>query len=491
MLSAAAFNALLKTLEEPPEHVKFMFATTDPEKVLPTILSRCQRFDLRRIPTALISKHLALIAEQEGVKVEPAALHAIARGAEGGMRDAESTLDQLISFCGNSIEEADVLSMFGLAGQQQLLALSEAILDGRIETALRELNELATNGKDLGRLMADLLNHFRNLLIYLVGSGDLSMLEVSEAEAGALAKQATMVGTAGRQTVTAPAKGAPMAGADIVGRILDSLAETDLKMRGAASRKIILEVGILKAIEARNSISLDAVLTQLRALRAEGGGSAPSGSSGAPRQEDAATRPSSAHPSARPAASPAMSLSEAPVAAHASALAPQNSGAEPDIDGVWTLLLNAANPMARAALERAQPVGLANHVFTIGFHPEDEAQISFVDTPRNLAQFQAKLKESGWGNVQLKFTKLKADAPRPVSTVSLPPVAAPVPTQAPQKTTEKPTGGATARKAELPPVPGKEREAAAPVFDKEQFKNDPLIKKALEIFKGQIVEVRS
>src|SRR5438045_3168534 len=105
MLTKEAFNALLKTLEEPPAHVKFMFATTEPEKVLPTILSRCQRFDLRRIPVALIVKHLAHIAKLEKVKVEEAALYAIARGADGGMRDAESAVDQLISFCGENIVE--------------------------------------------------------------------------------------------------------------------------------------------------------------------------------------------------------------------------------------------------------------------------------------------------------------------------------------------------------------------------------------------------
>src|SRR5690242_9705661 len=140
MLSTAAFNALLKTLEEPPAHVKFMFATTDPEKVLPTILSRCQRFDLRRIPAALISKHLTHIAKKEKVKIDPEALYAIARGADGGMRDAESTLDQLISFCGDKIEEADVLSMFGLAAQGQILKLSGAVLAGEIQTALTQLN---------------------------------------------------------------------------------------------------------------------------------------------------------------------------------------------------------------------------------------------------------------------------------------------------------------------------------------------------------------
>src|SRR3954468_12575158 len=124
MLSTAAFNALLKTLEEPPAHVKFMFATTDPEKVLPTILSRCQRFDLRRIPIKLMVDHLRHIAGKENVTIDDAALHAIARGADGGMRDGESALDQLISFCGEKIVEADVLSMFGLTSQSQLLSLT-------------------------------------------------------------------------------------------------------------------------------------------------------------------------------------------------------------------------------------------------------------------------------------------------------------------------------------------------------------------------------
>src|SRR5882762_3926660 len=140
MLSTQAFNALLKTLEEPPAHVKFMFATTDPEKVLPTILSRCQRFDLRRIPSALITKHLAEIAGKEKVSIDAAALHAIARGADGGMRDAESTLDQLISFCGDKIEETDVLSMFGLTAQGEILKLAHAILIGEAEAALTKLN---------------------------------------------------------------------------------------------------------------------------------------------------------------------------------------------------------------------------------------------------------------------------------------------------------------------------------------------------------------
>ncbi|HMJ88344.1 MAG TPA: DNA polymerase III subunit gamma/tau, partial [Candidatus Acidoferrum sp.] len=164
MLTKEAFNALLKTLEEPPAHVKFMFATTEPEKVLPTILSRCQRFDLRRIPINLMVDHLRHIAKLENVEIDDPALFAIARGADGGMRDAESALDQLISFCGNKIVETDVLSMFGLTSQSQLLSLSNALLNGEADIVLREFNDLTKHGKDLGKFVADLLQHLRNLL---------------------------------------------------------------------------------------------------------------------------------------------------------------------------------------------------------------------------------------------------------------------------------------------------------------------------------------
>ncbi|MEI8207316.1 MAG: DNA polymerase III subunit gamma/tau, partial [Kiritimatiellales bacterium] len=120
MLTREAFNAILKTLEEPPPHVKFFFATTEPQKVLTTILSRCQRFDLRRISIADITAQLQKISKAEGIKISADALLAIARGAEGGLRDAESALDQLVSFRGKTIEEADVLSVFGLISRAQL-----------------------------------------------------------------------------------------------------------------------------------------------------------------------------------------------------------------------------------------------------------------------------------------------------------------------------------------------------------------------------------
>ncbi len=131
MLSTAAFNALLKTLEEPPAHVKFIFATTEPNKILPTILSRCQRFDLRPIPDKVIAAHLLHIAEEESVRLDDAAAHAIAKGADGGMRDAQSMLDQLVAFCGEHITEPHVLDILGFTSQETVGKLSLALLSNK------------------------------------------------------------------------------------------------------------------------------------------------------------------------------------------------------------------------------------------------------------------------------------------------------------------------------------------------------------------------
>ncbi len=468
MLSTAAFNALLKTLEEPPAHVKFMFATTDPEKVLPTILSRCQRYDLRRIPSALITKHLAEIAGKEKVTVDAAALHAIARGADGGMRDAESTLDQLISFCGEKIEEADVLSMFGLAAQGQILKLSHAVLAGEIQTALTQLDELARGGKDLGRLLGDLLNHFRNLLIYQVSRGDLNLLEVSEAEVAALKEQASLATT------------------DAFTRVLEVFADAELRLRDAASKKILLEVSLLRAIEARSALSLDAVLKQLNQLR----GQAVGGGAGA-------APVAVAKAAAVPTSAPAFTLREAaaPVAAKPVAktvpppvpVAPVASAPAvtppADLTELWSRLVEAVGRVSqftRSYLLEAHPVAFAKGVLTIGFDPEFADKLGLVDHARNHTLLQTKLAELGHANAMVKFIQSE----RPIGYTFAKPVevAPPVPPVA------KPPAASPMEK----PAPASAEKKSVPVaFNKDEFKNDPLIKKALEIFKGTIVEVRA
>lgn len=464
MLSTQAFNALLKTLEEPPPHVKFMFATTDPEKVLATILSRCQRFDLRRIPTALIVKHLAHIAGLEKVTIDATALYGIARGADGGMRDAESALDQLISFCGDKIEEADVLAMFGLTAQGQILELSRAVLAGEIHVALRQLGDLAQKGKDLGRLLSDLLSHFRNLILFQVSKGDLNLLEVSEAEVAALKEQSAL------------------ATADALTRILEVLADAELRLRDAASKKILIEVTLLRAIEARNTISLDAVLKQLNALRGPSGAAitpaSVSGGAPSPAPATATVFSLKAESSPTPPAKQPAPVTPLPTVSADRVATPANHR---ELEALWGHVVEAvkrASPFAGRYLISAHPVSLAKGLFTIGFDPEFEDYLGLVDNAKNHTLLQTKFAELGQPNLQFKFVKAETPADR------VPAPAAPAPVAPP------PASAAPLATAASKPMSARGKTAPVP-FNKEDFKNDPLIQKALEVFKGQIVEVRA
>ena len=430
MLSTAAFNALLKTLEEPPAHVKFVFATTEPEKVLPTILSRCQRFDLRRIPAAKIVVHLAYIAKKEKWKIEDAALQAIARGADGGMRDAESTLDQLISFCGDKVTEADVLSMFGLSSQAQVLSLTNAVLQGEAETALRELHELTSGGKELGRLVGDLLNHFRNLMVYQVSKGDISLLEISEAEKSALADQAKQ------------------ADSHAASRILEVLADCEMQLRNATSKKILVEVSIMKAIQSANAMSLNEVLDKLQELRVEGGGEAMTPD--AKPKRAAASKKSAGAPKAK--AKPAKMTAALIVPA--------------DMEKMWVAMMTGLGVFTKSYFAEAYPLSLENGVMTIGFPEPSSSQMELADNKETNKVLIQSLKKLGQEVREIRYTI----ADRPADWV----------VAAPEKIA---TDDATSAAAPTKPPEG-------PV-DMEQFKNDPLIQKALEVFKGQIVDVRT
>lgn len=460
MLSTAAFNALLKTLEEPPAHVKFLFATTDPEKVLPTILSRCQRFDLRRIPAALIVKHLAWIAKQEGVDIDDAALHAIARGADGGMRDAESTLDQLISFCGGKIVENDVLSMFGLAARAQLLALAEAMLAGDNAATLRLLDELAGSGKDLGRLLGDLLNHFRNLLLFQVAGGDSSLLTVSEAELVALKEQSKRIDS------------------DALTRVMEVLSAAEGRQRDVASKRIFLEVTLLKAIQAREASSIDAVLKQLKALRDQAGPSGPMPAPAPTPVVEAKPVPAAVVPPApRPAPAPAPAPATPPPSPSPKAEAPAPAAA-PKVDAnnmaaVWAgLLANlpASEGLLRAGLEQSKATHLVRGILTIAHPPE-----AYIETPRSVAAMKSVLQAITGTTIDLRFVQTESTAP-----------AAPSPSPAPVlRETPKPVA------PESRPPEARVKPAAPVQLNKDEFLNDPLIKEALEIFKGRILEVRA
>jgi len=189
MLTQEAFNALLKTLEEPPAHVKFIFATTQPNKVPLTILSRCQRFDFRKISTEEIVKKLSFISKEEGLKITEEALFSIARAADGGMRDAESILDQLSSFSDKKIAAPDVTHILGTLNEEALFLMTEAVIEKDAPKALEMVNNLVKEGKDMALVASELLAHFRNLLIAKVGKDLKTLIELPDDSIAKLSKQ--------------------------------------------------------------------------------------------------------------------------------------------------------------------------------------------------------------------------------------------------------------------------------------------------------------
>ena len=239
MLSAAAFNALLKTLEEPPPHVKFVFATTDPQKVLATIVSRCQRFDLKPIPPPLIVERLQKIADEEQVTVSADALQCIARMADGGMRDAQSIFDQMISFCGSNIAEPDVLDVYGLVSAEKLSELAGAIAAGDHQRIVSIVDECDESGRDLVRLLSDLQAIVREALLAAIAAGGRS----------------DMLG------------GQPLSTEQIT-RLLDALREGEGGVKLGLAEKINLEVTLLKAVEASRARAIDSLIKEISALAA-------------------------------------------------------------------------------------------------------------------------------------------------------------------------------------------------------------------------------
>jgi DNA polymerase-3 subunit gamma/tau len=447
MLSTAAFNALLKTLEEPPQHVKFIFATTEPQKVLPTILSRCQRFDLRRIPTGLIAEHLKKIAGKEKVSIDDNAIAAIARGAEGGLRDAESALDQLVSFCEGTITEQDVLAVFGLVAHEQMTGLSNAIIDGDTNAALGILKSLDEAGKDLQRLLTDLLDHFRNLLVMTLGSDNAVALDVPETELALLKSQKDRIDS------------------DAVLRIIDELTGVEGRLRYALSKRVLLEIALVKAIKSRGMIGLDGILRKLNELKQQStdtgnvGGSSPTSAPTPPAP--ASTMPSSRPPA--PVARPMPATSTQP-AVSAPATTPSTASASSPISQAalteaWRHAadhLGRVNPLAKTYIASAHPVELRGTLLIVGFDPEFPERREFIDRPRNVKLLQDGLKEKLHLDVNIKFELL--DAPMTATAGHKSPATQP---------------------------------AAAAANDADDFKNDPLIRKALEIFKAQIVDVRA
>jgi DNA polymerase III subunit gamma/tau len=254
MLTQQAFNALLKTLEEPPAHVIFVFATTEPNKVLPTILSRCQRFDLHRIPVQTIARQLESIAQQEEVTLSGAAAEALAVASEGGLRDAESMLDQLIAFCGKEISEDQVVEVFGLTSELVIADLARSVINADASAALRIIHGQSEAGRDLSKLLADLIGFFRHLLIDQVDSASVQE-ELSEL---------------GRTIVQELSK---LIKPGELLRLIEILSEAEPSLKWTSNKKLHLEIAVIRTIQSLREVGIDRILAALENLKDQDQGS--------------------------------------------------------------------------------------------------------------------------------------------------------------------------------------------------------------------------
>ena len=274
MLSTSAFNALLKTLEEPPAHVKFIFATTDPHKVPHTIHSRCQRYDFRRIPATQIVERLVAIAKADKIDVSERGLYLIAREAEGSMRDAQSLLDQVIAFAGNKIRDEDIAAALGLADRALLFDLGAAIIDHEPAKALAVVEQLHRFGYDLRRFVRELLEHARNLSVAKLGEVEALLADVPAEEREEIERQAQRISH------------------EDLDRVFRTLLETEAEVARVPYPKLIVDMVVIKLATMTPVLPADELLRRIEGMQHGGGSDGGTSTTSTPRSgRPAGTRP--------------------------------------------------------------------------------------------------------------------------------------------------------------------------------------------------------
>ncbi len=430
MLSTGAFNALLKTLEEPPAHVKFIFATTEAQKVPATITSRCQRFDLRRIPAELIQKHLLYIAENEKIVLDADAADAIAHGADGGLRDAESMLDQMVAFCGERITMNDVMDVFGFTPREVVANLAKALFAADAQAALGIVAMQSDAGKDLSRLTAELVGHLRDRLVAQACGGQIEVPQAKLLE------------------------------------LIEHFGSAETAMKWVADKKLQLDVAVIKALHLLDETSLTDVIDVLSGLCS---GVVPAQRPARPLALARPVEPRSPEPA------PVPKAAEPVVSAPVSAPAPLPKVVEPtSAPKVVESRIDAPTSWEKIAADFAK-----NSFIRFGWLRD--GVFDRVEDGKGIVRFPVSAKDSassifmeqGIKDIESRFLK---DLGKPLRIVfefddQLEP-------EIPEEIREEPA-----------PAPAPVAEVAAPavpVDPMEDFLNDPLIEKALEIFKGTL-----
>ncbi|MDI6772917.1 MAG: DNA polymerase III subunit gamma/tau, partial [bacterium] len=273
MLSTSAFNALLKTLEEPPAHAVFVLVTTEPHRIPATVLSRCQRFDFRRVSFSEITARLRTIADQEGIAIDDAALAQVVRSADGSVRDGESVLDQLSAYSGGQVDRDLVIGVLGLIDDDVAAAFADAVLGRDIATAMRLAQEAVDGGKDIRQVLRTLLEQFRDLLV--VKSCGQAASEILDAPAERLAR---IVSQAERASIS-----------DLL-RAVRVLNEAVGDARWSTQPRLALEVALIRLARPEMDPSLEGITARLERLEAGSAAPPPGAPAAAPHKTIAADK---------------------------------------------------------------------------------------------------------------------------------------------------------------------------------------------------------
>jgi len=378
MLTAEAFNALLKILEEPPAHAKFIFATTHPHKVPPTILSRCQRFDFRRILTKDILENLKSITKTEKLKVGDEALALIARSADGSMRDAQVILDQIVSFTEGKADMEDVLNILGLINEEILFALADAIKERNADGALKIIAKVVDEGKDIFQVVLALIEHFRNLLVLKVGKDRDALLDLTNDKIKRFDEQAKKFGS------------------EEILYIIYTLSNTIDFVRKTDMTRIPFETAVIKLANRNPAVSIDDIIKRVERLEAGKTTASPviarSSPSDLERRSNLKENFQEAEQSKKEIASPLVGLAMT----RENSAGDGNNANQVKFFEAWPSIVNfikAKKISIASYLEEGYPIEISADTVTIGFPKEFRFHKEALESAENKRLIEEAIKE--------------------------------------------------------------------------------------------------
>lgn len=437
MLSTNAFNALLKTLEEPPEHVKFIFATTEPHKLPVTILSRCQRFDFKRVTLPKIIARLREIADKEAVIISDSALALVARKGDGSMRDSLTALDQVLAFCGSNVSDEDVMTLLGTVDRRLLAELSAAVFSGDTQSVLEGVKRVDLVGYNMRQFCQELIEHFRNLLVIRSVKKPEEILDLASAELDELKLQADSIAPLDLQ------------------RRLTLLIKADAEMAYASFPRLIMEMALLKAALLAPVVPIQELIEKIKLLEA--------GAVHTPALPWEAVRapaaPAASHPEPPRSAPQAKQPPPQPIQAAAQQAPTATLSATGGLTdwGRFVSFVIDKRPAIGSILEHGSPLKQDSGLIEIGF-PGDSYYLTAAQDAEFVADVQSLAKEFSGGDPLVKVKSIVSNAEN-----------------APLSLAEKKKSDQQQRMAEL----------------KLEVQNHPVVKEAERVFGSRVTDIRA